>query len=545
MSTPDPARARTLEPMPRTSAAAEPLLHDVDLDGLLIGTASAAAQIEGGDENNDWLDWARVPGNIADGSTPLRATDHWNRWREDNDLMASLGLPIARLGVEWARIEPRPGEFDHAVLDRYREEIADLRDKGIRPLVTLHHFVNPRWFAARGGFTAKDSAAAYLRYAETTVRALDDLVDEWVTINEPNVYATQAHMFRSGPPGNKSWRDTMAVLRNTAVSHIRGYELIHGIQGDRAKVGIAHHARAFAPRNPRNPLHRGLARVNRHLFQDIVADAHLAGKFHPLLGGAKMGRDLPSGRRHDFLGLNYYSRTAVDKLDDGTFVGAPVNDLGWEIHPEGLVECARDLHQRFGGPVWITENGTCDLGDPGPSGHGSSGSGSNGSGSSGSGSSGSGSNGGHGDGGVAKQSGSVADYANAEAAAADRRLESFRPRFILEHLRAIAESDVPIERYYHWCFVDNWEWADGEEPRFGIVHLDYGTQERTVKPSGRMLAELAVAGRITPELHARYTVGRRYPVADENTDPNVRAGTAGSGATDSGSGSGDTDGAVS
>ena len=113
---------------------------------------------------------------------------------------------------------------------------------------------------------------------------------------------------------------------------------------------------------------------------------------------------------------------------------------------------------------------------------------------------------------------------------------------------------MPIERYYHWCFVDNWEWADGEEPRFGIVHLDYGTQERTVKPSGRMLAELAVAGRITPELHERYTVGRRYPVADENTDPNVRAGTAGSGSagsgaidSDSGSGSsiGSADGVVS
>ena len=155
----------------------------------------------------------------------------------------------------------------------------------------------------------------------------------------------------------------MAVLRNMAVSHIRGYEVIHGIQGDRAKVGIAHHARAFAPRNPRNPIHRGLTRLNRYLFQDIVADAHLAGKFHPLLGGAKVPRGLPSGRHHDFLGLNYYSRTAVDKFDAGTFVGAPVNDLGWEIHPERLVECARDLNERFGGPVWITENGTCDLGD--------------------------------------------------------------------------------------------------------------------------------------------------------------------------------------
>ena len=206
---------------------------------------------------------------------------------------------------------------------------------------------------------------------------------------------------------------------------------------------------------------------------------------------------MPSGRHHDFLGLNYYSRTAVDKFDDGTFVGAPVNDLGWEIHPEGLVECARDLNERFGGPVWITENGTCDLGDLELSVGGV-------------------------DAGVEKPN-PAGDYANPDAGAADRRLESFRPRFILEHLRAIAESDVPIERWYHWCFVDNWEWADGEEPRFGIVHLDYETQERTMKPSGHLLAELARTGRITPELHRRYTAGRRYPVADEHTDPNVRA----------------------
>ncbi|MDK6685546.1 family 1 glycosylhydrolase, partial [Escherichia coli] len=93
MSTNVPANDRTLHPQPRTSPLAKPLHHDVDLRGLLIGTASAAGQIEGGDENNDWFDWAREPGNIADGSTPLRATDHWNRWREDNELMASLGLP--------------------------------------------------------------------------------------------------------------------------------------------------------------------------------------------------------------------------------------------------------------------------------------------------------------------------------------------------------------------------------------------------------------------------------------------------------------------
>lgn len=477
----------------RASSPARELLADVDLRGMLIGTASAALQIEGGDDNNDWADWARRPGAVADGSTPARAADHWVRWREDNALMASLKLPVARIGVEWARIEPRPGGFDHAVLDRYRAEIGDLVDKGIRPLVTLHHFVNPRWFARRGAFTAAGSDRAFTRFAAHAVQALGDLVEEWVTVNEPNVYATQAHMFGYGPPGNASWRDTMASLRNMAAAHIRGYELIHDIQGDRAKVGFAHHARVFAPRNPRNPAHRALTRVNRRLFQDIVAEAFLAGSFHPLLGGRRAARCLPTGPHHDFLGLNYYSRTAVDKLDDGTFDGVPVNDLGWEVHPGGLVECGRELVDRYGGPVWITENGTCDQGDAALSGI---------------------------------DVNDAADFAGDAAAdpAADRRVESFRPRFILEHLRAAAESDVPFERYYHWSFTDNWEWSDGEEPRFGAVHVNYRTQERTVKPSARMLSELAAAGRITPELYRRYTVGRRYPESGTGAGP---AGTTG------------------
>lgn len=335
--------------------------------------------------------------------------------------------------------------------------------------------------------------------------ALGDLVDAWVTINEPNVYATQAHMFGYGPPGDKSWRDTMAALRNMAVAHIRGYELIHDIQGERAKVGFAHHARAFAPRNPRNPVHRTLTRMNRRLFQDIVAEALLAGRFHPLLGGRRASKGLPTGPHHDFLGLNYYSRTAVDKIDDGTFDGAPVNDLGWEIYPDGLVECGRELAERYGGPVWVTENGTCDQGDAALSGV---------------------------DVNDAAEAADPADAAAglaAEAAAdpaADRRLESFRPRFILEHLRAAAESDVPFERYYHWSFTDNWEWADGEEPRFGAVHVNYRTQRRTVKPSARMLSELAAAGRITPELYHRYTEGRRYPVSGAGAGPVGTTGAA-------------------
>lgn len=419
------------------------------LNGLLIGTASAATQIEGGDTNNNWYEWAQGP-NIADGSSPVRANDHWNLWREDNEIMGELGFPIARLGLEWSRIEPEAGRFDSAAIDRYREELTDLKDRGIKPLVTIHHFSNPLWLERRGQWTNPDTIESYLRYAEYVVRELSDLVSEWVTINEPNVYATQAHLFREGPPGNVSMRDTLKVIRHMAIAHVRAYELIHSINPD-ATVTIAHHLRSFAPRNPKNPWHRFLTAVDAYAFQNQLTDAFGRGKFGPLLGRSPV----PVGKYVDVIGLNYYSRTAVNGLSDGVFPGVPVTDLGWEVYPQGLIESAADLHNRLGVPVWITENGCADNGDA-------------------------------------------------------EHLESFRPRFLADHLAAILDSSVPIERYYHWCFVDNWEWSDGEVPRFGIVYNDYENQKRIIKPSARMLSEIVKSGELSSDIVNRYTAGQSY-----------------------------------
>lgn len=423
--------------------------RDRSLNGLLIGTASAATQIEGGDTNNNWYEWAQGP-NIADGSSPVRANDHWNRWREDNELMGDLGFPIARIGLEWSRIEPESGHFDHAAIHRYREELSDLRDRGIKPLVTLHHFSNPLWLERRGQWTNPLTIKAFLRYTRFVVRELSDLVTEWVTINEPNVYATQAHLFKEGPPGNVSLRDTLKVMRNMAIAHLYAYNLIHSIIPD-ATVTIAHHLRSFAPLDRKNPWHRFLTGVDAYMFQDQLTDAFGKGEFGPLLGRSPVSQ----GRYVDVIGLNYYSRTAVSGLSDGVFPGVPMNDLGWEIYPQGLVECAADLHERLGVPVWITENGCADNGD-------------------------------------------------------DENLESFRPLFLADHLSAILDTDVPIERYYHWCFVDNWEWSEGEIPRFGIIYNDYETQRRIVKPSARMLSEIVKNDALTRDIIARYTAGQEY-----------------------------------
>ncbi len=418
---------------------------------LRLGVASAAVQIEGGDRNNSWYDWAQVPGHIADGSTPLRATDHWNRWREDADLMAGLGIRTYRMGVEWARIEPRPGEYDAEAIAHYREELAYLRERGITPLVTLHHFSNPSWFEADGAFTRADSVDTFLRYVEVVVEGLGDLVDEWVSINEPNVYATGGYLFGEFPPGVKSYRMLRTVLRHLAIAHCRTYTLIHDLRpGPATKVGFAHHVRVFDPLSRRNPMHRVLARANAYLFQEALGDAMLGGAFGRVLGGQPS--EVTPGPHYDYLGINYYSRTAVSKMADGTFPAVPVNDLGWEIYPEGIVAVAAALHARYPGPIWVTENGTCD------------------------------------------------------------NTDGFRARYLHEHLAAIARSSLPFERYYHWCFVDNWEWALGEVPRFGLVALDYETQQRTVKDSGRFYAEVIAEGGVTPELYDRYVAGEAYRI---------------------------------
>ncbi|TBW22254.1 glycoside hydrolase family 1 protein [Arcanobacterium bovis] len=416
----------------------------------MIGTGSAALQIEGSLPRSTWHVWAETPGKVADGTSPNPTTDHWNRWREDNQLMADLNFQTARIGVDWARIEPEFRVFDAAALARYREEIDDLIAKGIHPLVTLHHFGHPLWFEELGAFNKQENIRYFIEFVERVLEYLGPVVSDWITINEPNVYATQAYLFDYGPIVNgKSWKNLRSTLRNLAVAHIQAYQLIHERidAGERvARVGFAHHRRVFAPLNPKNPLHRIFTRVNEQLFHREIEEAFFSGKFGRFLGkpvGVKLGRYC------DVIGINYYSRTAVSGLDDGVFPDVPTTDLGWEIYPQGVVIAARELYQRYRLPIWITENGTADNGD-------------------------------------------------------SSRLEKFRCSFILDHLKEIVASDLPIERYYHWCFVDNWEWSDGMEPRFGVVYLDRTNLERKPKPSAYMLRDLIKAGAITAEIEKKY-----------------------------------------
>ncbi|NTV90949.1 MAG: glycoside hydrolase family 1 protein [Clostridiales bacterium] len=431
-------------------------------EGFLMGTATAATQIEGGDTNNCWYDWS-LKGRISDGSMSTRANDHWNRFKQDIDLMTDLKHEVYRMGLEWSRIEPEKGVFDEAAVKHYREELIYLKSKGIKPLLTLHHFSNPLWLEAMGGFENEASVGCFTSYVSYVIEQLGDLVEEYVTINEPNVYFTNGYIFGSWPPGKKSYRSAFRVMKNMTAGHVAAYCIIHttrarmGFEG-KTKVGVANALRVFDPAEAGNPLDYFAARLMQYLFQDAYIKSMTSGYLRLPIGLGRVKLSLQDGPMAvmnsgkafcDFFGINYYTRTAAHfkGFKDDFFPGTEKNDLGWEIYPEGLSRLCRKYYKKYGLPIWITENGTCD------------------------------------------------------------RQDKFRARFIYDHLKEVSKlcnEGITIERYYHWTFIDNFEWAEGESAPFGLVALDFETQERTVRKSGLFFTRICEEKRVSDEMLKEY-----------------------------------------
>ena len=392
---------------------------------LLLGCATAATQIEGGDTSHNWYDWCER-GHIKDGTSCLHADDHYRLYKEDIALMKEMGLEIYRMGVEFSRIMPEQDRFDQDAIAHYKDELRLLRENGIRVLVTLHHFSNPMWFEKMGAFAHPGCVDIFVRYVRYVVEQLGDLCCEYVTINEPNVYAVNGYLFGEWPPGEKSLTKTLKIMKNMARAHIAAYKAIHevrtacGFAGD-TKVGFANNLRVFVPKRSASPIDRFAAKLFDRAYQAANTDAMVWGKFSFPLG--LFGRK--KGMYCDYFGINYYTRSATQGFRDTTLADVAVNDLGWELYPEGLgILCSR-FYARYGLPVWVTENGTCDGKD------------------------------------------------------------RFRTRYIYDHLKVLSETDAPVERYYHWTLMDNFEWVEGLSARFGLVQVDYDTQKRTIRQSGR------------------------------------------------------------
>jgi len=420
-------------------------------EGFLWGTATASHQVEGGNTNNDWYLWEQQPGRICNGDRAGTACDWWNRAEEDFDRARELGQNTHRLSLEWSRLEPRPGEWDAAAFARYRQMLAGLRQRHLEPMVTLFHFTLPIWVAQRGGWMNPETISLYTRYVERVVRELGDLVTLWCTINEPVVYAYQSYLRGIWPPGRQSFPDAIRVLRHLLLAHGEAYRLIHALQGS-AQVGLVKNMLYVEPLRPASWLDRKWAGFMNRLYNELSLIAVTEGRFLPPLGMERVPKLMDS---IDFLGVNYYTRAlfGVDKRQWMNSLNPRLNTAGvisdyeyGEVFPEGLYRILKHV-QGYGKPIYITENGVPDADD------------------------------------------------------------DLRPYFILTHLaqiwRAIQEG-VPVRGYYHWSLLDNFEWSEGYRMRFGLIEVDFATQSRRVRRSGRMFAEICQANAITPELVERY-----------------------------------------
>ncbi len=429
-------------------------------EGFLWGTASASHQNEGGNTNNQWYRWEQQ-GHILSGEQCGSACDWWSAAERDFALAEQMENNALRLGLEWSRIEPEPGKWDEAALERYRAMLLDLRRRHMTPLVTLHHFTEPLWFADRGGFAREENIVLFVRYVNHAVAALRDLCDFWLTVNEPNVYAVEGYLRGVNPPGERDLWQAVLVLRNLIQAHVEAFYAIRSLQ-PQARIGYCPHYRLFDPAQPFSALDQCVAHLQETYFDWGTLQALETGTFpfplRPLLKPIAKA----AGAR-DYHGINYYTREMVrfdllrpTELFGHRFVrpGAVHSDVGLddsfgEIYPEGLYRVLKEVYRRTRGnkPLYITENGFSDITD-------------------------------------------------------DRR-----PRAILEHLamvhRAIREG-IPVRGYFHWTLVDSFEWNNGWYVRFGLIELDPRTQQRTPRRSASLYGEICQANAITEDIVARY-----------------------------------------
>jgi len=415
----------------------------MERNSFLWGSATSAHQVEGNNTLNDWWEWERR-GKLPEPSG--LACDHYRRFKDDLKIAGDLAHTAHRFSLEWSRLEPEENRWDDDAWNHYKEVVATLRSMNIEPMVTLNHFTLPLWFYKNGGWRDRASVEHFRRFAKKSAEVLGENVTYWITINEPMVYAACSYLFGKWPPGISSRKDFTAVIEHFIRAHVRAYQIIHRtaellFPDRRISVGIAKNIYSFDPNNPRSLADKTAARA-RHLFYNhlIISSCIRGSILFPGFRPAKLLR----GNALDFIGINYYSRHFISAAGKGIFglLGREAessrerekplwkNYLGWEIYPQGLYRALKDI-SRYKLPLIVTENGICTNDD------------------------------------------------------------TERVRFIKEHIDALLTArreGIPVFGYLYWSLLDNFEWSDGYAPRFGLVGVDYKTQERTIRQSAFFLS---------------------------------------------------------
>jgi beta-glucosidase len=459
--------------------------------GFLWGSATAAAQIEGaahedGKEDSIWDAFARVPGAVAHGHTPEVAVDHYHRMPQDVALMKELGLQSYRFSTSWARVKPGDRQPNPAGLDFYSRLVDELLGANILPWLTLYHWDLPQALEEKGGWANRDTAYRFLDYAELMYTALGDRVDHWTTFNEPLCSSLIGYAGGEHAPGRQEPAAALAAVHHQHLTH--GLATRELRQRGAKNIGITLNLTNAVPNDPTDPVDIDAARRldalwNRMFLEPLLLSAYPKDLLEDVagLGLSEVIHDGDLeiiGTPIDFLGVNHYHDDNVsghplraeepdylaptERPTSSPFVGSeyltfPTRDLprtamGWEVNPSGLHNLLVRLGEEYPmlPPLYVTENG--------------------------------------------------AAY-NDEVTDDGELHDPLRAEYIRLHVAAIADAikdGADVRGYFVWSFLDNFEWAWGYNKRFGIVRVDYKTQERTVKDSGRLYASMITEAAAVP-----------------------------------------------
>jgi beta-glucosidase len=416
--------------------------------GFLWGAATAAHQVEG-DNYNNWSVWEKEnaerlarqaktlwqpwqqkqfpemfdPQNYISG----RAANHYHLFEKDFDIAQSLGHNAHRFSLEWSRIEPERGKFDEKEIKHYRSVLKALRERNIRPFVTLWHWTSPVWVVEQGGWENEKTVKDFERYVTKIAQSFSaEEIPVWMPVNEPGTFIGMGYVQGMFPPNVKNVFRANKSFKHLMDAHRRAYSIIHEHHA-KAEVGLSHYATCVQPyRN--GPVNRlavwGLDYIRNWRFLDSVKD------------------DV------DFIGIQYYHRDVIDVVPRGGKWGFfdvknPndwVNDLNWDMYPEGIYQILKRT-ARYKKPIYITESGLADRDDR-------------------------------------------------------KRWEFIRRNLYWIH-RAMSEG-VDIRGYFHWSLLDNFEWDKGFWPRFGLVAVDFKTDERHIRPSARHYKQVCETNTLIP-----------------------------------------------
>jgi beta-glucosidase len=411
--------------------------------GFTWGASTASHQIEG-NTTNDWSEWekqnaerlaqaapkkyehtspiwnqikpeATSPANYITG----QCDNSYNKTEEDIVLLKELGVTAYRFSIEWSRVEPAKGQFNEEALRHYEQFIDRLVQDGIEPWITILHRAIPLWVARQGGWANKQTVADFGEYTKMLVSRFHSKVDHWMPMNEPVLNIGGGFFSGQIPPGRKNPVAGLKAFSNMARAHNLAYSIIHHVIPG-AQVGIPH-AAVYSQS------------YKKQLFAKIVSKAFNYFGNWAFLNQIK--------NHLDFIGVQYY-QTAVlrfkfggqyGKLFERVDFGGGKNDMGWYIYPQGLHDFCKELWDRYGIPLVITENGIAD------------------------------------------------------------RNDSQRAKFITDHISKMAEamqSGITIRGYFHWSLIDNFEWAEGFWPSFGLASVDRKTFKRTLRPSAEVYKKI-------------------------------------------------------